>query len=93
MHWQIKIFTTDLIRPVHCLHHVKPSRVIATILGCSRIPLVKYYIFSSTYKLQRPTINGFLHSLHQTREIEEHIVSVKDKLEVRRKKWQLLQIT
>ena len=37
MHWQIKIFTTELIRPVHCLHHVKPSRVIATILGCSRI--------------------------------------------------------
>ena len=23
MHWQIKIFTTELIRPVHCLHHVK----------------------------------------------------------------------
>ena len=37
MHWQIKVFTTELIGPVHCLHHVKPSRVTATILGCSRI--------------------------------------------------------
>ena len=49
------------------------------------VPLVKYYIFSSKYKLQRPTINGSLHSLHPTRDIEEHIASVKDKLEVQRK--------
>ena len=55
--------------------------------------LVKYYIFSSKYKLQRPTINGVLQLLHQTREIEEHIAFSKDKLEVHRKKWQLLQIT
>ena len=45
MHWQIKIFTTELIRPVHCLHHVKLSRVIATILGCSRITCNLYGIF------------------------------------------------
>ena len=52
----------------------------------SIVLLVKYYIFSSKYKLQRPTINGFLQLLHQTREIEEHIAFSKDKLEVHRKK-------
>ena len=55
--------------------------------------LVKYYIFSSKYKLQTPNINGFLHLLQQTREIEEHIDFSKDKLEVHRRKWQLLIIT
>ena len=55
--------------------------------------LVKYYIFSSKYKLQTPNINGFLQLLQQTREIEEHIAFSKDKLEVHRRKWQLLVIT
>ena len=40
--------------------------------------LVKYYIFSSKYKLQTPNINGFLQLLQQTREIEEHIAFSKE---------------
>ena len=32
MQWQIKIFMTELTRPDHCLHHLKLSRNIATIL-------------------------------------------------------------
>ena len=67
----------------------KPKKLVFNFI----VLLVKYYIFSSEYKLQRPTINGFLQLLHQTREIEEHIAFSKDKLEVHRKKWQLLQIT
>ena len=67
----------------------KPKNLVFNFI----VLLVKYYIFSSKYKLQRPTINGFLQLLHQTREIEEHIAFSKGKLEVHRKKWQLLQIT
>ena len=67
----------------------KPKNLVFNFI----VLLVKYYIFSSKYKLQIPTINGFLQLLHQTREIEEHIAFSKDKLEVHRKKWQLLQIT
>ena len=48
--------------------------------------LLKYNIFSSKYNLQRPTINGFLQLLHQTREIDEHISLSKDKLNFHRKK-------
>ena len=55
--------------------------------------LVKYYIFSSKYKLQTPNINGFQHLLQHTRETEEHIAFSKDKLEVHRRKWQSLVIT
>ena len=59
----------------------KPKNLVFNFI----VLLVKYYIFSSKYKLQRPTINGFLQLLHQTREIEEHIAFSKDKLEVHRK--------
>ena len=55
------------------------------------IILEKYYIFSLKYKLKRPNINDFLQLLHQTRGIE-HIAFSKDKVEVHRKKWQLLQL-
>ena len=58
----------------------KPKNLVFNFI----VLLVKYYIFSSKYKLQRPTINGFLQLLHQTREIEEHIAFSKDKLEVHR---------
>ena len=54
--------------------------------------LVRYYIFSSKYKMQIPTINGFLRLLQQTREIEEQIAFAKDKLEIHQRKWQLIQI-
>ena len=68
-------------------HKNKPKKSVFNFI----VPLVKYF-FSSKYKLQRPTINGFLQLLHQTREKEEHIALSKDKLEVHSKKWQLLQI-
>ena len=55
--------------------------------------LVKYYIFSSKYKLKTQNINGFLHLLQQTREMEKPIAFSKDKFEVHRRKWQLLVIT
>ena len=67
----------------------KPKNLVFNFI----VLLVKYYIFSKKYKLQRPTIIGFLQLLHQTRETEEHIAFSKDKLEVNKKKWQLLQIT
>ena len=54
------------------------------------ILLAKYYIFSSKYKQQIPNINGFLSILHQTKEFEEYIAFSKNKLDVHRKKWQLL---
>ena len=54
------------------------------------ILLAKNYIFSSKYKQQIPNINGFLSTLHQTKEFEEYIAFSKNKLDVHRKKWQLL---
>ena len=55
--------------------------------------LVKYYIFVSKYKQQIPNINGFINLLQQTREFEEYIAFSKNKLDVHRKKWQLIRIT
>ena len=55
--------------------------------------LVKYYIFVSKYKQQIPNINGFINLLQQTREFEECIAFSKNKLDVHRKKWQLIRIT
>ena len=47
--------------------------------------LVKYYIFSSKYKQQLLTINGFLNLLIQTREFEEYIAFSKNKLDIHHK--------
>ena len=52
---------------------------LSTLLW-SMVHLVKYYMFSSKYKLQRPNVNDFL-LLHQTREIEEQIALSKNKQE------------
>ena len=55
--------------------------------------LVKYYMFSSKYKLQRPNVNDVL-LLHQTPEIEEQIAFSKNKQEAHRKtNCKLLKIT
>ena len=56
------------------------------------ILLAKYYIFASKYKQQIPNITGFRNLLQQTREFEEYIAFSKNRLDVHRKKWHLLQI-
>ena len=42
---------------------------------------------------QIPNINGFINLLQQTREFEEYIAFSMNKLDVHRKKWQLIRIT
>ena len=53
--------------------------------------LVKYYIFSTNYKQQLLTTNGFLNLLTQTREFEEYIALSKNEFDIHNKKWHLIR--
>ena len=51
------------------------------------ILIAKYCIFASTYKMQRPTVEGFRKTLHQRKEAEHYIALAKDKIEQHNQKW------
>ena len=47
----------------------------------------KCCIFASKYKMQRPTVESFLKTLHQRKEAEHYIALAKDKIEQHNQKW------
>ena len=55
------------------------------------ILIVKYWIFASKYKMQRPTSEGFLQISHERKETEHFIALAKDKLEHHNQTWGLLR--
>ena len=54
------------------------------------ILIAKYCIFASKYKMQRPTFESFLKTLHQRKEAEHYIALAKDKIEQHNQKWGFL---
>ena len=53
--------------------------------------IAKYCIFSSKYKMQRPTFESFLKTLHQRKEAEHYIALAKDKIEQHNQKLGFLR--
>ena len=67
---------------------------LKTILSCAIrlmgnfiILIAKHCIFASKYKMQRPTVESFVKTLHQRKEAEHYIASAKDKIEQHNQKW------
>ena len=56
------------------------------------ILIAKYGMFTSKYKKQRPTVDGFLKILRQRKEAEHYIALAKDKIEHHNQKWGLFSL-
>ena len=66
-------------------NNIKTPMINFTIL------IAKYWIFASTYKMQRPPSEGLLKILHERKETEHYIALAKDKLEHYNQKWGFLR--
>ena len=66
-------------------NNIKTSMINLIIL------IAKYWIFTSKYKMQRPSSEGFLKILHERKETEQYIALAKDNLEHHNQKWGFLR--